>query len=113
MTDICISASEMHDQHWKGIALKDFVIYELHVGTFTPEGTLDAIALRLDALKELGVTAIELLPIGQFPGDRNWGYDGTYINAVQNSYGGPLALKRLVDAAHQRGLALILDVVYN
>ena len=113
MSEVVSSDFEWHDGEWKGLALEDHVIYELHVGTFTPEGTLDAITMRLDALKELGVTAIELLPIGQFPGNRNWGYDGTYINAVQNSYGGPLALKRLVDAAHQRGLALILDVVYN
>ncbi|HUJ14785.1 MAG TPA: malto-oligosyltrehalose trehalohydrolase [Thermoanaerobaculia bacterium] len=104
---------EWHDASWKNIALEDFVIYELHVGTFTAEGTFDAVIPRLDALKELGITAVELMPVGQFPGDRNWGYDGTYVYAPQNSYGGPHALKRLVDAAHQRGLAMILDVVYN
>src|SRR5712691_7015235 len=104
---------DWHDAQWKGVALEDYVIYELHVGTFMPEGTFDAIISKLDALKELGITAIELLPIGQFPGDRNWGYDGVYISAAQNSYGGPLGFKRLVDAAHQRGLAVILDVVYN
>src|SRR6266571_5204332 len=104
---------EWHDDDWRGIALEDFVIYELHVGTFTPDGTFDATIPRLDALKELGVTAIELLPIAQFPGSRNWGYDGVYIGAAQSTYGGPLALKRLVDACHQRGLALVLDVVYN
>ena len=104
---------EWHDTNWRGIALEDFVIYELHVGTFTREGTFDAIIPKLDALKDLGITAIELMPIGQFPGDRNWGYDGTYIYAAQNSYGGPHGLKRLVDAAHQHGLAMVLDVVYN
>jgi maltooligosyltrehalose trehalohydrolase len=102
-----------HDEGWRGIAIEDFVGYELHVGTFTPEGTFDAIVPKLDALRELGVTAIELLPIGQFPGDRNWGYDGVYVGAAQRSYGGPLALKGLVDAAHARGLAVVLDVVYN
>jgi maltooligosyltrehalose trehalohydrolase len=104
---------EWHDAGWKGIALEDYIVYELHVGTFTPEGTFDAIIPQLDHLKELGVTVVELLPIAQFPGDRNWGYDGTYVNAAQGSYGGPRALKRLVDACHQRGLAIALDVVYN
>jgi maltooligosyltrehalose trehalohydrolase len=102
-----------HDGQWRGIPLDDYVIYELHVGTFTDEGTFDAIVPRLDALRELGITAIELLPIAQFPGGRNWGYDGTYVGAAQNTYGGPLGLKRLVDACHARGLALVLDVVYN
>jgi maltooligosyltrehalose trehalohydrolase len=101
------------DGAWRGITLDDFVIYELHVGTFTDEGTFDAAIDRLDELRELGITAIELLPIAQFPGTRNWGYDGVYQFAAQNSYGGPLALKRLVDAAHARGLAVVLDVVYN
>jgi maltooligosyltrehalose trehalohydrolase len=104
---------EWHDANRRRVPLEDFVIYELHVGTFTDEGTFDAIIPRLDGLKDLGITAIELMPIGQFPGHRNWGYDGTYVYAAQNSYGGPLALKRLVDAAHQRGLAMVLDVVYN
>ncbi|HJT17363.1 MAG TPA: malto-oligosyltrehalose trehalohydrolase, partial [Thermoanaerobaculia bacterium] len=104
---------EWHDASWKNIPLEDYVIYELHVGTFTREGTFDAAIDKLDALKDLGITAVELMPVGQFPGHRNWGYDGTYIYAPQNSYGGPHALKRLVDAAHQRGLAMILDVVYN
>jgi maltooligosyltrehalose trehalohydrolase len=98
---------------WKGLPLDDLVIYELHVGTFTPEGTFDAIIPRLDELKDLGITAVELLPVAQFPGKRNWGYDGTYVGAAQNSYGGPEGLKRLADACHQRGLALLLDVVYN
>jgi maltooligosyltrehalose trehalohydrolase len=102
-----------HDQGWTGVALEDHVLYELHVGTFTEEGTFDAVIPRLDALKDLGVTAVELLPIGQFPGGRNWGYDGVYVGAAQLSYGGPAGLKRLVDACHARGLALLLDVVYN
>jgi maltooligosyltrehalose trehalohydrolase len=102
-----------HDAQWRGIPLDEYVIYELHVGTFTDEGTFDAIIPRLDALRDLGITAVELLPIAQFPGHRNWGYDGTYVGAAQNTYGGPLALKRLADACHARGLALVLDVVYN
>ena len=101
------------DAGWKGVALEDYTIYELHVGTFTEEGTFDAVIPHLDELKELGITAVELLPIAQFPGTRNWGYDGTYVGAAQNSYGGPRGLKRLVDACHARGLAILLDVVYN
>jgi maltooligosyltrehalose trehalohydrolase len=101
------------DREWRGIALDDSVVYELHVGTFTPEGTFEAIIPRLDALRELGITVVELMPIAQFPGTRNWGYDGTYIGAAQSSYGGPRGLKRLVDECHARGLAVALDVVYN
>lgn len=101
------------DGCWSGLRLQDYVLYELHVGTFTPEGTFDAIISHLDELKDLGVTAVELMPVAQFPGRRNWGYDGVYPFAVQNSYGGPGALKRLVDACHLRGLAVVLDVVYN
>lgn len=101
------------DHHWKGIEMADFAIYELHVGTFTPEGTFDAIIPRLASLRDLGVTAIELMPVAQFPGERNWGYDGVQLFAPQNSYGGPDALKRLVDASHREGLAVVLDVVYN
>ena len=101
------------DAGWKGLALERYVIYELHVGTFTREGTFDAVVPRLPALKELGITAIEIMPVAQFPGARNWGYDGVYPFAVQESYGGPAGLKRLVDACHGAGLAVILDVVYN
>jgi len=104
---------DWHDAGWRGVALEDYVVYELHVGTFTREGTFDAVISHLDELKDLGITAIELLPIAQFPGTRNWGYDGVYVGAAQNSYGGPAGLKRLVDACHARGLALLLDVVYN
>ncbi|MHB8067051.1 MAG: malto-oligosyltrehalose trehalohydrolase [Desulfobaccales bacterium] len=99
--------------HWSGIPFSHYVLYELHVGTFTAQGTFDAIVPHLDELKDLGITAIEIMPVAQFPGDRNWGYDGVYPFAVQNSYGGPEGLKRLVNACHQRGLAVILDVVYN
>ena len=102
---------EWHDQGWTGIDLSDLVVYELHVGTFTSEGTFDAIIPRLDELRELGITAVELLPVAQFPDERNWGYDGTYVNPAQNSYGGPAGLKRLVDACHARGLALLLALL--
>jgi maltooligosyltrehalose trehalohydrolase len=98
---------------WRGIPLRDYVIYELHVGTFTQAGTFDGAIHRLDDLVSLGVTAIELMPIAQFPGPRNWGYDGVYPYAPQSSYGGPDGLARLIDAAHGRGLAVVLDVVYN
>jgi maltooligosyltrehalose trehalohydrolase len=98
---------------WKGMPLADYIIYELHVGTFSPQGTFDGVISRLDYLCELGITAVELMPVAQFPGERNWGYDGTYPFAPQNSYGGPDGLQRLVDACHRRGLAVVLDVVYN
>lgn len=101
------------DAQWPGVPLAELVIYELHVGAFSAAGTFDGVIQELDRLCELGVTAIELMPVAQFPGGRNWGYDGVYLFAVQDSYGGPLGLKRLVDACHQRGLAVILDVVYN
>jgi maltooligosyltrehalose trehalohydrolase len=101
------------DANWKGVGREDLVVYELHVGTFTPEGTFEAIIPRLASLKELGVTAIEIMPIGQFPGRRNWGYDGVLPYAAQDSYGGPRGLQKLIDAAHAAGVAVILDVVYN
>ena len=102
-----------NDHSWIGLPLRDYIIYELHVGTFTPEGTFEAIIPHLQNLKNLGITAVELMPVAQFPGSRNWGYDGTYPFAVQNSYGGPDGLKYLVDVCHQIGLAVVLDVVYN
>lgn len=102
-----------HDDGWKGIPLEEYVIYELHVGTFTREGTFEAVIPRLDYLKELGITAVQLMPVAQFPGSRNWGYDGVYPFAPQNSYGGPEGLKRLVDTCHAKGLAVVMDVVYN
>jgi maltooligosyltrehalose trehalohydrolase len=101
------------DQTWLGLPLEDYVVYELHTGAFTEEGTFDAIIPYLDELKHLGITAVELMPVGQFPGNRNWGYDGTYLFAVQDSYGGPEGLKRLVNTCHQKRLAVVLDVVYN
>lgn len=101
------------DQDWRGLPLKEFIIYELHTGTFTPEGTFESIIPRLEHLKQLGITAIELMPVAEFPGGRNWGYDGAYPYAPQSTYGGPPGLKRLIDACHKAGLAFILDVVYN
>jgi maltooligosyltrehalose trehalohydrolase len=102
------------DQDWKGISLDEMILYEIHTGAFTNEGTFGAIIPLLDYLKnELGVTTIELMPVAQFPGERNWGYDGVYLYAPQNSYGGPEGLKSLINACHQKGLAVILDVVYN
>ncbi|MDQ2784287.1 MAG: malto-oligosyltrehalose trehalohydrolase [Chloroflexota bacterium] len=101
------------DAAWTGLPMERFVIYELHIGTFTPEGTFEAVIPHLDRLKELGITAIEIMPVAQYPGDRGWGYDGVQLYAVQNSYGGPEGLMRLVDACHARGLAAVLDVVYN
>jgi len=101
------------DAAWRGVARDALVLYELHAGLFTPEGTFAQIVPRLPQLLSLGVTAIELMPVAQFAGDRNWGYDAVYPYAVQQSYGGPRALQRLVDAAHQAGLAVMLDVVYN
>jgi maltooligosyltrehalose trehalohydrolase len=101
------------DQEWSGIPLKDFIIYELHAGTFTHEGTFESVIPRLPYLRDLGITAIEIMPVAEVPGDRNWGYDGASLYAPQSSYGGPTGLKKLVDACHQHGLAVVLDVVYN
>jgi maltooligosyltrehalose trehalohydrolase len=91
----------------------DLVIYELHIGTFTPEGTFDAAMSHLPYLRDLGITAIELMPVAEFAGSRNWGYDGAALFAPSSVYGGPAGLRRLVDAAHQHHLSVILDVVYN
>lgn len=101
------------DGKWKGISWDDMIFYELHPGTFTPEGTLDAICRKIPYLKKLGITCVEIMPVSQFPGARNWGYDGVGLYAVQNTYGGPSGLKRLVNACHRNGLAVCLDVVYN
>ena len=101
------------DRAWEGLPLERLVFYELHVGTFGRLGTFAGVARQLDRLKELGITAVELLPIAQFPGRRNWGYDGVYPFAVQHSYGGISGLQRLTDACHAHGLALFVDVVYN
>ncbi|WP_433393393.1 malto-oligosyltrehalose trehalohydrolase [Micromonospora sp. KLBMP9576] len=107
------AAFEWTDQSWTGRQLPGSVLYELHVGTFTPEGTFDAAIGRLDHLVDLGVDLIELLPVNAFNGEHNWGYDGVCWYAPHQPYGGPDGLKRLVDAAHAKGLGVILDVVYN
>jgi len=101
------------DEGWQGLPIENYIIYELHVGLFTAAGTFAALISQLDYLVELGITALELMPVAQFPGRRNWGYDSVFPFAAQNSYGGPEGLKKLVDACHRRGLAVILDVVYN
>lgn len=101
------------DQHWHGRPLPGSVLYEMHVGTFTAEGTFDAATDRLDHLVALGIDAVELLPVASFPGRHGWGYDGVHLWAPHEPYGGPDGLKRFVDAAHARGLAVVLDVVYN
>jgi maltooligosyltrehalose trehalohydrolase len=98
---------------WKGLHLPGSVLYELHVGTFTPAGTFDGVAEKLPHLADLGVDAIELLPVAAFAGERGWGYDGVALYAPHRAYGGPDGLKRLVEAAHQTGIAVVLDVVYN
>ena len=104
---------EWTDDGWAPPALRDLVIYELHVGTFTPSGTFDGVRRRLRDLKELGVTAVELMPVADFPGRWNWGYDGAALYAPSRAYGRPDDLRCLVDAAHAEGLAVLLDVVYN
>jgi len=101
------------DTTWHGLDIRDYVLYELHIGTFTAEGTFDAAIMHLPYLRDLGVTAIEVMPVNAFPGRHNWGYDGVGLYAVQSNYGGPEGFRRFVDAAHQHGLAVVLDVVYN
>lgn len=108
-----LSGFRWNDAGWKGLELDRSVFYELHVGTFTSEGTFEALIPHLPQLRELGVTTVELMPVAQFPGSRNWGYDGVQPFATQNSYGGPRGLQKFVDAAHTEGLAVALDVVYN
>jgi maltooligosyltrehalose trehalohydrolase len=101
------------DEGFRGHELADLVLYELHVGTFTRAGTFEAVIAHLPQLVELGITAIELMPVAEFPGSRNWGYDGVHLFAPQSTYGGPRGLRRLVDACHAHGLSVVLDVVYN
>jgi maltooligosyltrehalose trehalohydrolase len=101
------------DRHWQAPPLSGAVVYELHVGTFTPGGNFDSVAEHLDYLIDLGITHIELMPVNEFPGPRGWGYDGVDLYAPHHAYGGPDGLKRLIDACHSKGLAVILDVVYN
>ena len=112
-SEVADPAFSWSDAGWSGLPLSAYIIYELHVGTFSREGTFAGVEAQLPRLEALGVTAIELMPICQFPGARNWGYDGVYPFSVQASYGGPAGLKRLVDACHRQGLAVILDVVHN
>jgi maltooligosyltrehalose trehalohydrolase len=104
---------DWQDGAWQGLPLQQYILYELHVGAFTPEGTFEAVIPHLRHLTDLGIMAVELMPVAQFPGSRNWGYDGVYPFAAQNTYGGPPGLKRLVDACHRQGLAVVLDVVHN
>ena len=101
------------DQSWQGRTLERSIFYEIHVGTYTAQGTFDALIPHIPELVELGITTVELMPVAQFPGSRNWGYDGVYPFAPQNSYGGPEPLQRFVNAAHEQGLSVALDVVYN
>ncbi len=107
------AAFQWTDAGWRGNPRPGSVIYELHVGTFTADGTFDAAIKQLDHLVDLGVNAVELMPVASFPGQRGWGYDGVALWAVHEPYGGPDGLKRFVDACHARGLAVVLDVVYN
>jgi maltooligosyltrehalose trehalohydrolase len=106
-------AFQWTDQRWRGLPLDEYILYEVHTGTFTPEGTFEAIISKFDYLQRLGVTALEIMPVAAFPGTRGWGYDGASHYAVHARYGGPDGLKKLVNAAHERGLAVVLDVVYN
>ena len=108
-----VHAFRWTDQAWSGRTLESSIFYELHVGTYTAAGTFEALIPHLPELVDLGITTIELMPVAQFPGARNWGYDGVYPFAAQNSYGGPEGLQRFVNAAHLHGLAVALDVVYN
>lgn len=108
-----LAAFPWTDAAWKAPSLEESVFYEVHVGTFSPPGKLESLAACLPELAGLGVTTVELMPVAQFPGTCNWGYDGVFPYAVQNSYGGPAALQRLVNQAHAQGLAVALDVVYN
>ncbi|MGH9120900.1 MAG: alpha-amylase family glycosyl hydrolase, partial [Acidimicrobiales bacterium] len=101
------------DQGWRGLSLPGAVLYELHVGTFSPEGTFEGVAERLDHLVDLGIDAIEIMPVADFPGRFGWGYDGVDLFAPRQAYGGPDDLKRLVEACHRAGLGVVLDVVYN
>jgi maltooligosyltrehalose trehalohydrolase len=112
-SEVVPSHFEWTDKYWFGLPIENYILYELHVGTFTREGTFDAIIPHISELVDLGITAVELMPVAQFSGARNWGYDGVFPFAVQNSYGGPLGLKRCVNACHEHGLAVVLDVVYN
>jgi maltooligosyltrehalose trehalohydrolase len=110
---LCATDFDWDDRAWKGRPWEETILYEIHVGTFTPEGTFAAAAARLDYLVDLGITAVELMPVADFPGERNWGYDGALLFSPDSSYGRPEDLKRFVQAAHLKGLMVFLDVVYN
>lgn len=110
---IDINYNNWKDNNWRNVPQHQYIIYELHVGTFTSKSTFDGIAEQLDHLVELGINAIEIMPVAQFPGARNWGYDGVFPFAVQHSYGGAKAFQELINACHDKGIAVILDVVYN
>ncbi len=110
---INVHGYQWKDHDWKGLQMEDMIMYELHTGTFTPEHTFAGIQKKLDYLLNLGINTIEIMPIAQFPGARNWGYDGVYPFAAHHDYGGPLGLLQLVDTCHQKGIAVVLDVVYN
>ena len=101
------------DNEWKGISIDEAVFYEIHTGTFTTEGTFEAAISRIDDLKDLGISAIEIMPVSQFPDGRNWGYDGTYVYAPDKFYGSPDSLKKLINACHEKNIAVVLDLVYN
>ena len=107
------AAFDWTDKRFRAAPLRDAVLYELHVGAFTADGTFDAAVEHLPALAELGITHVELMPVAEFPGRNGWGYDGVYVSAAHSAYGGPHGLQRFVDAAHATGLGVILDVVYN
>ena len=106
-------AFDWHDHAWRGRRWEEAVIYELHVGAFSSAGTFSAVRERLDYLADLGITAVELMPVADFPGQRNWGYDGVFLFAPDSIYGRPEDLKELVQSAHERGIMVLLDVVYN
>jgi maltooligosyltrehalose trehalohydrolase len=110
---IDLKAFNWTDAAWKNIPQRDYIIYELHTGTFTPQHNFDGVISKLDHLVDLGINALEIMPVGQFPGTRNWGYDGVAPFAVQHSYGGAKGLQKLVNACHEKGIAVILDVIYN
>ncbi len=107
------SAFSWDDHEWRGTELKDYILFEIHTGVYTPSGTFDELRERIPYLKALGITAVEIMPVAQFSGTRNWGYDGVFPFAVQNSYGGPRGLQQFINACHGEGLAVVLDVVYN
>jgi len=111
--DLSREAIARVDPSWKGIPLSDMIIYELHTGAFSPTHDFEGVLQKMDHLVELGINTIELMPLGQFPGDRNWGYDGVFPFAIQNSYGGIPGFRRLVNAAHEKGIAVLVDVIYN